>query len=188
MSTATRFPIALCRARIRPRVPISPAATSHNAYAKYSEEGADYVENMQRLLRKFETAKALVPQAGAARCQDADQELVRLYFGSTSPALAEALAALEKQGIHLNTMRIRAFPFADELVDFINAHDQVFLIEQNRDAQMRTLISMNAASIRRASTPSCTMMERRSLRVSSSPRYHERLAALGRGVMQKTAS
>jgi 2-oxoglutarate ferredoxin oxidoreductase subunit alpha len=63
-----------------------------------------------------------------------------IYFGSTSAAMDEALDALEKQGVHLDTMRIRAFPFADSVMDFVNSHEQVFVIEQNRDAQMRMLL------------------------------------------------
>ena len=113
--------------------------TSRDRYAKYSEEGAVYQDNMQRLLRKFEPAKALVPapfvqrSAQKARCGV-------IHFGSTSSAMKEALAALEADGIHLDTMRLRAFPFGDAVLDFINAHDQVFLVEQNRDAQMRSLL------------------------------------------------
>jgi 2-oxoglutarate ferredoxin oxidoreductase subunit alpha len=63
-----------------------------------------------------------------------------IYFGSTSPAMYEAMAALEADGIHLDTMRLRAFPFSDAVLDFINTHDQIFLVEQNRDAQMRSLL------------------------------------------------
>jgi 2-oxoglutarate ferredoxin oxidoreductase subunit alpha len=69
-----------------------------------------------------------------------------LYFGSTSAAMNEALDAFERQGIHLDALRIRAFPFADEVVDFIRRHEQVFLVEQNRDAQLRTLI-MNECGV-----------------------------------------
>jgi 2-oxoglutarate ferredoxin oxidoreductase subunit alpha len=63
-----------------------------------------------------------------------------LYFGSSAPAMKEASAALEGQGLHIDLMRLRAFPFAEAVSDFILAHDQIFLVEQNRDAQMRTLI------------------------------------------------
>ena len=62
------------------------------------------------------------------------------YFGSTSAAMDEALASLEADGVYLDTLRLRAFPFSDEVIDFVNAHDQVFLVEQNRDAQMRSLL------------------------------------------------
>jgi 2-oxoglutarate ferredoxin oxidoreductase subunit alpha len=63
-----------------------------------------------------------------------------IYFGSTSPSMQEALAALESEGIHLDALRVRAFPFAHEVMDFIAEHDQVFVVEQNRDAQLRMLL------------------------------------------------
>src|SRR5262245_18937665 len=113
--------------------------TSRNRYAKYSEEGADYVDNMQRLLRKLDTAKRLVPKPVIRQAKQPARYGV-IYFGSTSAAMDEALVALEGQGIHLDTMRLRAFPFADEVIDFVNAHEQVFVVEQNRDAQMRMLL------------------------------------------------
>jgi 2-oxoglutarate ferredoxin oxidoreductase subunit alpha len=113
--------------------------TSRTRYAKYSEEGADYVDNMQRLLRKLDTAKRLVP-APVIRAAAQPTRYGAIYFGSTSAAMEEALVALSAQGIHLDTMRLRAFPFADEVIDFINHHDQVFVVEQNRDAQMRLLL------------------------------------------------
>jgi len=113
--------------------------TSRDRYAKYTEEGPAYVDNMQRLLRKFETAKKLVPAPVRA---DAKQPTRRgvIYFGSTSAAMREALDVLEGQGIHLDALRVRGFPFAKEVLDFIAAHEQVFVVEQNRDAQLRTLI------------------------------------------------
>ena len=63
-----------------------------------------------------------------------------IYFGSTAPAMREAMAALEAEGLHLDMMRLRAFPFPDAVTDFITANDQIFLVEQNRDAQMRSLL------------------------------------------------
>jgi 2-oxoglutarate ferredoxin oxidoreductase subunit alpha len=63
-----------------------------------------------------------------------------IYFGSTSPAMSEALETLEAQGQPLDTLRVRAFPFHDEIIDFILSHDQVFVVEQNRDAQLRMLL------------------------------------------------
>jgi 2-oxoglutarate/2-oxoacid ferredoxin oxidoreductase subunit alpha len=113
--------------------------TSRDRYAKYSEEGAVYQDNMQRLLRKFETAKALVPAPVIKPAREKTSHGV-IYFGSTTPAMKEAMAALEAEGLHLDTMRLRAFPFCDAVSDFILAHDQVFLVEQNRDAQMRVLL------------------------------------------------
>ncbi len=113
--------------------------TSRDRYARYTEEGAAYVDNMQRLLRKFETAKSLVPKPirrDAAR----PTRFGAIYFGSTSPAMKEAIAVLEAKGIDLDLLRVRAFPFSEEVIDFVLDHDQVFLIEQNRDGQLRTLL------------------------------------------------
>jgi 2-oxoglutarate ferredoxin oxidoreductase subunit alpha len=113
--------------------------TSRDRYARYSEEGSVYVDNMQRLLRKFETAKSIVP-APVLRKAKAKTNFGAIYYGSTAPAMDEALAALEAEGMHIDTLRVRAFPFSEEVVEFINAHDQVFIIEQNRDAQLKTLV------------------------------------------------
>ncbi len=113
--------------------------TTKNRYARYSEEGPDYVDNMERLLKKFETAKLLVPKPVPRPAKQPTKYGV-LYFGSTTPAMHEALHALEEQGIHLDGLRVRAFPFGQEVLDFVAAHEQVFVIEQNRDAQLRTLL------------------------------------------------
>jgi 2-oxoglutarate ferredoxin oxidoreductase subunit alpha len=123
--------------------------TSKNAYAVYSEAGADYKNNMQRLLKKFETAKRLVPKP----ILSASKEPARfgaIYFGSTGPAMAEALDALARQGIYVNALRVRSFPFQDEIFDFVSSHSKVFVIEQNRDAQLKTLL-VNDAGINPAS-------------------------------------
>ncbi|WP_189988174.1 2-oxoacid:acceptor oxidoreductase subunit alpha [Thalassobaculum fulvum] len=114
--------------------------TTKNAYARYSEEGSDYVENMERLLRKFDTAKGLVPQP-IVREADSPTRYGALYFGSTSPAMTEALDRLQADGLLVDAMRLRAFPFPDQVRDFILAHDKVFVVEQNRDGQMRTMLS-----------------------------------------------
>jgi 2-oxoglutarate/2-oxoacid ferredoxin oxidoreductase subunit alpha len=113
--------------------------TTKNRYARYSEEGADYVDNMERLLKKFETAKALVPQPVSRPAKQPTKHGV-IYFGSTTHAMHEALDALEQQGIHLDGLRLRAFPFGQDVVEFVAAHDQVFVVEQNRDGQLRTLL------------------------------------------------
>jgi 2-oxoglutarate ferredoxin oxidoreductase subunit alpha len=113
--------------------------TSRNPYARYSEEGSVYVDNMQRLLRKFESAKALMPAPVLHKAKRKTRDGV-IYFGSSTGAMLEALEALEGQGRGLDALRVRGFPFADEVYDFIAAHDRVFVVEQNRDAQLRTLI------------------------------------------------
>jgi 2-oxoglutarate ferredoxin oxidoreductase subunit alpha len=113
--------------------------TSRDAYARYSERGPDYLYNMQRLLAKLDTAKSLVPQPIATPAPCATRQGV-IHYGSTSPAMAEAIAALEAQGLHVDTLRVRAYPFADGVRDFVLAHEQVFVVEQNRDAQLRSLL------------------------------------------------
>ena len=113
--------------------------TSKDAYARYSERGPDYVYNMERLLKKFKTAADLVPQPLLRKAQQATRFGV-IYFGSTSPAMREALDVLEEQGVHLDAMRLLAFPFPASVDRFIAEHDKVFVVEQNRDAQMRSLL------------------------------------------------
>jgi 2-oxoglutarate ferredoxin oxidoreductase subunit alpha len=113
--------------------------TSKDRYARYTEEGAVYVDNMQRLLKKFETAKNLVPRPVRREAKQKTR-YGAIYFGSTTPSMHEALDTLEEHGIHLDTLRVRGFPFSHEVTDFVAAHDQVFVVEQNRDAQLRTLL------------------------------------------------
>ena len=113
--------------------------TSRDPYARYSERGADYVYNMERLLTKFDTARRLVP-APLERRAAQPTRYGALYYGSTSPAMDEAVDALQAQGLHLDTLRLRAYPFPDAVRDFVLAHERVFLVEQNRDAQLRSLL------------------------------------------------
>jgi 2-oxoglutarate ferredoxin oxidoreductase subunit alpha len=113
--------------------------TSRDPYARYSEEGSVYVGNMERLLRKFETAKTLIPAPVARPAKRRTPHGV-IYYGSTTPAMHESLEILEAQGVHVDGLRVRGFPFGDEVMDFIAAHETVFVVEQNRDAQLRTLV------------------------------------------------
>ncbi|TFZ00646.1 2-oxoacid:acceptor oxidoreductase subunit alpha [Ramlibacter henchirensis] len=113
--------------------------TTRDPYARYSERGPDYIYNVERLLCKFRTAADLVPQP-VLRLATEPTRLGVLYFGSTSPAMDEALEVLTDEGVHVDAMRLRAFPFPDSVAQFIAAHDRVFVVEQNRDAQMRSLL------------------------------------------------
>jgi 2-oxoglutarate/2-oxoacid ferredoxin oxidoreductase subunit alpha len=113
--------------------------TTRNAYAQYSERGPDYVYNVERLLTKFNTAASLVPQP-VLRNAAHKTRLGVIYFGSTSPAMTEALDTLTQAGIHLDALRLRAFPFPESVAQFIAAHEQVYVVEQNRDAQMHALL------------------------------------------------
>jgi len=113
--------------------------TSKDAYARYSERGPDYIYNMERLLKKFKTAATLVPQPLLRNAKE-KTPLGAIYFGSTAPAMREALDVLEDAGVHVDAMRLQAFPFPQSVLDFINSHERVFVVEQNRDAQMRTML------------------------------------------------
>jgi 2-oxoglutarate ferredoxin oxidoreductase subunit alpha len=113
--------------------------TTRNPYAMYSERGPDYIYNMERLLRKFKTAANLVPQPILRKAKKESRFGV-IYFGSTSPAMREALDVLETQDLHLDAMRLCAYPFPDSVQTFIAEHDTVFVVEQNRDGQMHSLL------------------------------------------------
>lgn len=112
--------------------------SSRNEYAVYTEDGEDYRRNMDRLAKKWNTAKELVPQPAIKLTEN--QQAGVVYFGTSSYAAEEALDLLADDNVYLDAMRVRAFPFGKAFVDFVNAHDKLFVIEQNRDAQFRSLM------------------------------------------------
>jgi 2-oxoglutarate ferredoxin oxidoreductase subunit alpha len=126
--------------------------TSKDRYARYTEQGAAYQDNMERLLHKFATAAKLVP-APITRLADKPTKFGALYYGSTSAAMLEAADGLAAQGIALDLMRVRGFPFNDDVKAFIESHERIFVVEQNRDAQLRSLIinelEINPAKLQR---------------------------------------
>jgi len=113
--------------------------TSHNEYAGYTEESPIYQAGMERLLVKWQTARSLVP-APRIKIRDIDYKVGVIFFGTTTHAAYEAISRFSKRGLKINSMRLRAFPFQDEVIEFINDHRTIFLIEQNRDAQLRTML------------------------------------------------
>jgi 2-oxoglutarate ferredoxin oxidoreductase subunit alpha len=113
--------------------------STRDRYARYTEEGGPYVDNMQRLLRKFETAKSVVPRPTRRDAEQPTRYGV-IYYGSTSPAMDEAIEILGRDGHRLDMLRVRAFPFHNDVADFVTDHDFVFVVEQNRDAQLRSLM------------------------------------------------
>ncbi len=119
--------------------------TSRNRMAGYSEKGVDYQDNMERLLAKFHTAAKLVPTA-IAKPAARPTRVGAIYFGSTTPAMHEALEALEKHGHHIDALRVRGFPFGQDVYDFIAGHDEICVVEQNRDAQLRSMIMIEGGT------------------------------------------
>jgi 2-oxoglutarate ferredoxin oxidoreductase subunit alpha len=114
--------------------------TSRDRFARYTEEGLPYIDNMERLEHKFETARSFLPRAVLKRAAKPTRIGV-LYYGSTAAPMNEAQKMLADEGLQVDVLRIRAFPMTPEVKDFIDSHDRIFVVEQNRDAQMRTLIS-----------------------------------------------
>lgn len=111
--------------------------TSRDEYAAYTESPEIYEQNMQRLLVKWETAATLVPRA---EVDSTGQRAGILYYGTSALPMREALDLLSGEGIHLDTIRVRGFPFGKEVYEFIDSHDFVFVVDQNRDGQMKTLL------------------------------------------------
>lgn len=113
--------------------------SSREEYAVYTEDSAAYQRNMDRLVKKFDTAKEMVPPPDFL--QDANSSATGvLFFGTSTYAAEEAIELLKTEGITLDAMRPKAFPFSKAFVDFIDAHERVFVIEQNRDAQFKSLM------------------------------------------------
>jgi len=113
--------------------------TSHDEFARYTEDGEVNAQNLSRLLKKYQTASEHVPSPVFGQTSNKSSMGV-IYFGSTEVAMQEALDILNEQTIKLDTMRLRSFPFNLSVWEFIEDHDLLFIVEQNRDGQMRTLL------------------------------------------------
>lgn len=113
--------------------------TSRDEYAVYTEDGAAYVRNMERLLKKWETAKSYVPAPEIIRAEGGSNIGV-IHFGTSNDATLEAVDYLAEEGVKVDTLRVKAFPFNQDVDDFIAQHDSVFVVEQNRDGQMRSML------------------------------------------------
>jgi len=120
--------------------------SGHNRYGGYTEDSGEYQDVLDRLLVKWETAKTMVPDAVLSKA-DRKTRLGIVAYGSSDGAVIEARDRLEEQGIHADYLRIRAFPFSAEVVEFLRAHDTNYVVEQNRDAQMKSLLMLEANDI-----------------------------------------
>ena len=112
--------------------------TGHSEYAVYSEKPADWIKNMARLSRKFETARDRVPGPLLDEVPEADFSIIS--FGSTLPAIEEARFRLDKQGIRSNLMRLRALPINDDVRTYVAKHERNYVIEMNHDAQLHRIL------------------------------------------------
>jgi 2-oxoglutarate/2-oxoacid ferredoxin oxidoreductase subunit alpha len=122
--------------------PYFARGSGHNAKGQYSERADDYVQNMDRLKRKFETAKGLVPQPEVDTMQGARVGLIA--YGTSHWAILESRDQLrDEAGLATSYLRLRGYPFPDAVAEFIAAHDRVYVVEQNRDAQVLSLLRMD---------------------------------------------
>jgi 2-oxoglutarate ferredoxin oxidoreductase subunit alpha len=118
--------------------------SGHNAKGQYSERPDDYVENMDRLARKFETARKFVPKPEIDQVTGA--KIGVIGYGTSHWAITESRDQLrEETDVKTSYFRLRAYPFTEELVKFIDAHDRVYVVEQNRDAQLMQLMRLELA-------------------------------------------
>jgi 2-oxoglutarate/2-oxoacid ferredoxin oxidoreductase subunit alpha len=117
--------------------------TSHDENARYTEDGRIHARILDRIRRKFDTAAMIVPKPEIAT-RDKSGKTGLIYFGANTPAVHEALEGLEREGVKVNAMRLKAFPFTKEVTAFCAAHEAIFVVEQNRDAQMRSLLMTEA--------------------------------------------
>tara|TARA_B100000282_G_scaffold95884_1_gene67541 strand:+ start:2687 stop:4531 length:1845 start_codon:yes stop_codon:yes gene_type:complete len=112
--------------------------TSHDEYARYTEDGNINAETLMRLMRKFRTASELVPEPLIEI--NGEDSCGIIFYGSSKPAVLEAKDILRTKNINVDLMQIRSFPFNLDVWEFIASHDRIYVVEQNRDSQMRTLI------------------------------------------------
>jgi 2-oxoglutarate ferredoxin oxidoreductase subunit alpha len=124
---------------VHPRGSYFLRGSGHNQYGGYTEDAIEYQQVLDRLVKKWNTAATLVPQPAIRRSRQGAKWGV-VAIGSSDGAIDEALDRLAKQGVHVDYCRIRAFPFGKKVTQFLEQHERIFVVEQNRDAQLKTLI------------------------------------------------
>jgi 2-oxoglutarate ferredoxin oxidoreductase subunit alpha len=155
--------------------------TSHDEYGRYTEDGRTHARMLRRLNRKFETAIGLMPQPLIEE-RDPKSRTAVINFGGTDAAVREALDLLAEEGVTANHMRIRAFPFGPEVIDFIARHDTLYVVEQNRDAQMRQLLIVEGGVAAEKLVP---VLDLDGMPLAADFVRQEVLAHLGRGARRR---
>jgi 2-oxoglutarate ferredoxin oxidoreductase subunit alpha len=128
---------------VHPKAAYFTRGSGHSQYGAYTEDAAEYQTVLDRLLKKWATAKRLVPRALIDATAGSRIGLVSL--GSCDGAIREAMDVLKQRGVALDYMRVRAFPFSEDVERFLAAHELLFVVEQNRDAQLRALLTLETA-------------------------------------------
>ena len=127
---------------VHPKAAYFTRGSGHTQFGTYTEDAADYQLVLDRLLRKWQTAKQRVPRA---LVDGTGSEIGIVSLGSSDSAIREALAVLRGGGVAADYLRVRAFPFGEDVERFLAAHRLVFVVEQNRDAQLRSLLTLETA-------------------------------------------
>ncbi|HVT79039.1 MAG TPA: 2-oxoacid:acceptor oxidoreductase subunit alpha, partial [Phycisphaerae bacterium] len=125
-----------------PKASYFTRGSGHNDAAGYTEKPDEYQAIMDRLTRKFENARKLVP--APVMVKSTGSKIGFLAYGTTDFALRESLDQIERRhGVKTDYMRLRAYPFAHEVHDFVAAHERVYIVEQDRDAQLASLLKLD---------------------------------------------
>jgi 2-oxoglutarate/2-oxoacid ferredoxin oxidoreductase subunit alpha len=128
---------------VHPKAAYFTRGSGHSQYGVYTEDAAEYQVVLDRLMKKWDTARKLVPRAVIDATAGSSVGIVSL--GSCDGAIHEAMHVLEEHGVGLDYMRVRAFPFSEDVEKFLSAHQLLFVVEQNRDAQLRSLLTLETA-------------------------------------------
>jgi 2-oxoglutarate/2-oxoacid ferredoxin oxidoreductase subunit alpha len=128
---------------VHPKAAYFTRGSGHTQYGTYTEDSADYQIVLDRLLKKWDTARKLVPRAVIDATAGSDIGIVSI--GSCEGAIREAIDTLKTHGVDVDYMRVRAFPFSEDVERFLAAHKLLFVVEQNRDAQFRALLTLETA-------------------------------------------
>ena len=136
---------------VHPKGSFFTRGSGHNKFGGYTEDSEEYQDVVDRLLVKWETARKMVPEPVIEYSKFNNAAIVSV--GSCDGAVKEALAILKEQNVGLNYCRVKAFPFADSVRDFVDKHDHVYVVEQNRDGQLRSLLMLDAGIEQRKLLP-----------------------------------
>jgi len=128
---------------VHPKAAYFTRGSGHTQYGVYTEDPAEYQVVLDRLMKKWDTARKLVPRAVIDATAGSSVGIVSL--GSCDGAIHEAMQVLKELGVGLDYMRVRAFPFSEDVEKFLAAHELLFVVEQNRDAQLRALLTLETA-------------------------------------------
>jgi 2-oxoglutarate ferredoxin oxidoreductase subunit alpha len=133
---------------VHPKGAYFTRGSGHDKHGAYTEDAAEYRDVMDRLARKMANAAMAVPVPELHSDPNGGAEAGIISLGGCHAAVVEAVDRLREQGIAIDYMRIRAFPFDASVVEFLDAHERVFVVEQNRDAQLRSLLAIETGVAR----------------------------------------